>query len=85
MNQELISLVKYYNRNENKMFAEAMLQWAMLSGFRNVEEKDEIVSFNDHSFSTKSAENSFVGSARLGYILCQEAKSISEQDKGDEK
>ena len=60
MNQELISLVKYYNRNENKMFAEAMLQWAMLSGFRNVEEKDEIVSFNDHSFSTKSAENSLL-------------------------
>ena len=45
MNQELISLVKYYNRNENKMFADAMLQWAMLSGFRDVEEKDEVISF----------------------------------------
>lgn len=60
MNQELISLVKYYNRNENKMFADAMLQWAMLSGFRDVEEKDEIISFSDSSFSTKSAENSLL-------------------------
>ena len=42
MNQELISLVRYYNRNENKLFADAMLQWAMLSGFRDVTEKDEI-------------------------------------------
>ncbi|MFI3212849.1 MAG: SNF2-related protein [Eubacteriales bacterium] len=60
MNQELISLVKYYNRNENKMFSDAMLQWARLSGFRNVEEKDEIISFNDNSFSTRSAENSLL-------------------------
>lgn len=60
MNQELISLVKYYNRNENKMFADAMLQWAMLSGFRDVEEKDEVISFNDNSFSTRSAENSLL-------------------------
>lgn len=60
MNQELISLVKYYNRNENKMFADAMLQWAMLSGFRDVVEKDEVISFNDNSFSTKSAENSLL-------------------------
>lgn len=60
MNQELISLVKYYNRNENKMFADSMLQWAMLSGFRDVAEKDGIISFNDNSFSTKSAENSLL-------------------------
>lgn len=60
MNQELISLVKYYNRNENKMFADAMLQWAMLSGFRDVIEKDGVISFNDNSFSTKSAENSLL-------------------------
>lgn len=60
MNQELISLVKYYTRNENKLFADAMLQWAMLSGFRDVVEKDEVISFNDNSFSTKSAENSLL-------------------------
>lgn len=60
MNQELISLVKHYNRNENKMFADAMLQWAALSGFRDVEEKNEVVSFNDSSFSVKSAENSLL-------------------------
>ena len=60
MNQELISLVKYYNRNENKMFADAMLQWAMLSGFRDVKEKDEVISFDDKSFSTRSAANSFL-------------------------
>ena len=60
MNQELISLIKYYNRNENKMFADAMLQWAMLSGFRDVEENNEIISFNDNSFSTRSAENSLL-------------------------
>ena len=60
MNQELISLVKYYNRNENKMFADAMLQWAVLSGFRDVQERDEVISFNDESFSTRSAENSLL-------------------------
>lgn len=60
MNQELIRLVKYYNRNENKMFADAMLQWAKLSGFRDVEEKNELIRFNDHSFSTRSAENSLL-------------------------
>lgn len=60
MNQELISLVKYYNRNENKIFADAMLQWAQLSGFRDVEVKDEVVRFNDNSFSARSAENSLL-------------------------
>ena len=60
MNQELISLVRYYNRNENKLFADAMLQWAMLSGFRDVIEKDEIISFNENSFSPRSAENSLL-------------------------
>ena len=60
MNQELISLVRYYNRNENKLFADAMLQWAMLSGFRDVTEKDEIISFNENSFSSRSAENSLL-------------------------
>lgn len=60
MNQKIISLVKYYNRNENKMFADAMLQWAMLSGFRDVEKKDEVISFNDNSFSMRSAENSLL-------------------------
>ena len=32
----------------------------MLSGFRDVEEKDEVISFNDNSFSTRSAENSLL-------------------------
>ena len=60
MNQELIGLVKYYNRNENQLFADAMLQWALLSGFRDVEEKDDVISFNESSFSTRSAENSLL-------------------------
>lgn len=60
MHQELISLVKYYNRNENQLFADAMLQWATLSGFRDVEEKNAIIRFNESSFSTKSAENSLL-------------------------
>ena len=60
MNQELISLVKYYNRNENQLFADAMLQWAMLSGFRDVEEKNDVISFNESSFSTRAAENSLL-------------------------
>lgn len=60
MYQELISLVKYYNRNENQLFADAMLQWASLSGFRDVEEKNKIISFNESSFSIGSAENSLL-------------------------
>lgn len=60
INQELISLVRYYNRNENKLFADAMLQWAKLSGFKDVTEKDEIISFSENSFSPRSAENSLL-------------------------
>ena len=60
MNQELISLVKYYNRNENQLFADAMLQWAELSGFKDVKEKDDVISFNESSFSTRSAKNSLL-------------------------
>lgn len=60
MNHQLISLIKYYNRNENKLFADAMLQWAILSGFRTVEERGELISFNEKSFSIRSAENSLL-------------------------
>jgi len=60
MNQELISLVNYYTRNENKLFADAMLEWAKLSGFRDVEEKEELIIFNENSFSARSAKNSLL-------------------------
>ena len=52
--------MRYYNRNENKLFADAMLQWAKLSGFKDVMEKDEIISFSENSFSPRSAENSLL-------------------------
>lgn len=60
MNQELISLVNYYTKNENQLFANAMLEWAKLSGFRDVEERNDLVAFNENSFSTRSAENSLL-------------------------
>lgn len=60
MNQELIRLIKYYNKNENQLFTEAMLNWAKIAGFRDVEEKDSTLIFSEKSFSTASAANSLL-------------------------
>lgn len=61
LNQELNYLVEYYNKNENKIFADTMLNWAQLAGFKQVKsESEQVVCFNDQSFSTASASNSML-------------------------
>lgn len=58
MNQELTRTLKYYSQNENDLFANTMLGWAALAGLKGNMSKNNIVRFDDHSFSVKSAENS---------------------------
>lgn len=60
MNQELIRLVRYYNTNENQLFAKTMMNWASLAGLNGHRIDDNIVSFNQYSFSPKSAKNSIL-------------------------
>lgn len=58
MNQELMRTLKYYSQNENDLFANTMMGWAALAGLRGNVSKNDIVRFDDSSFSVKSAENS---------------------------
>lgn len=60
MNQELMRLLKYYNENENELFANTMMGWANLAGLKGCASKNGIVRFNENSFSIKSAENSLL-------------------------
>lgn len=60
MNQELSRLLKYYTENENELFASTMMGWASLAGLKGNISKNNIVRFDDRSFSVKSAENSLL-------------------------
>lgn len=60
MNQELSRLLKYYTENENELFANTMMGWASLAGLKGNTSKNNIVRFDDRSFSVKSAENSLL-------------------------
>ena len=59
MNNRIEKLIEYYNKNENELFYSAMFNWAKLSGF--VARMDgEIVQFDEHNFSIKSAKEAFL-------------------------
>ncbi len=60
VNQELARLLRYYSENENELFASTLLGWANLAGLKADVSKNDIVRFNEHSFSLKSAENSLL-------------------------
>lgn len=47
-----------YSQNEKELFADAMLGWSSLSGFRGTRIADSIIKFDASSFSIKSAYNS---------------------------
>ena len=59
---QLEKLLANYEFNENKLFAETMMSWASLAGFGAlIQGKNKnIVSFDEHNFSVRSAQNSFL-------------------------
>lgn len=59
---QLEKLLANYQFNENKVFAETMMSWASLAGFSALihDSDHNMVSFNEHSFSVRSAQNSFL-------------------------
>lgn len=60
MNRELIRLVNYYNANENHLFEDTMMNWSTLAGLRGTSVAENVVIFDENSFSPKSAENSML-------------------------
>lgn len=59
---QLEKLLHNYQFNENKLFAETMMSWASLAGFGKLEHgaNDDFVAFDEHNFSVRSAQNSFL-------------------------
>ncbi len=59
---QLEKLLANYQFNENKLFAETMMSWASLAGFGALVYGNDhnMVSFNEHNFSVRSAQNSFL-------------------------
>lgn len=59
---QLEKLLANYQFNGNKLFAETMMSWASLAGFGALIHGSDrnIVSFNEHNFSVRSAQNSFL-------------------------
>ncbi|GAA0179041.1 hypothetical protein SH2C18_19900 [Clostridium sediminicola] len=59
---ELEKLLANYQFNENKLFTETMMSWASLAGFGKLRQgKDSsLFSFDENSFSIRSAQNSFL-------------------------
>lgn len=59
---QLEKLLANYQFNENRLFAETMMSWASLAGFGALIHSSDsnMVSFNEHNFSVKSAQNSFL-------------------------
>ena len=58
LNQQLKVTLDKYHRNENQMFADSMMGWATLAGFKGTPTKRGIVSFSERSFSVGSAVKS---------------------------
>ncbi|EGD45826.1 SNF2-related protein [Ruminiclostridium papyrosolvens DSM 2782] len=58
---ELDKMVSYYNLNENELFAKTMMNWASLAGLNGHPNAEmSVITFDEHSFSPKSAENSML-------------------------
>lgn len=58
MYAELRRLIEYYARNENDLFADTMMNWASLAGFRGYHNPNGAITYSATSFSPKSAINS---------------------------
>lgn len=58
MYAELRRLIEFYARNENGLFADTMMNWASLAGFRGHYNPNGTITYSATSFSPKSAINS---------------------------
>ena len=57
INREIEKTVKRYNESESELFRNSMMSWSSLAGFQGNSVSENIVRFNDSSFSPKSAYN----------------------------
>lgn len=59
---QLKKLLSNYQFNENRLFADTMMSWASLAGFGALNHGGDsnLVSFDEHNFSIRSAQNSFL-------------------------
>ena len=59
---ELEKILANYQFNENQLFTETMMSWASLAGFGDIRQGKEsaLFTFDENSFSLKSAQNSFL-------------------------
>lgn len=59
VNTKIRNLIEYYSANENQLFANSMVDWATLAGFRGMRDQGgDIITYSPNSFSFKSAANS---------------------------
>ncbi|CEP66713.1 SNF2-related [Moorella glycerini] len=63
LSRQLEQMVKYYQANENEMFATAMMTWASqagLNGEGDTTNGSQIIRFRENAFSIRSAENTLL-------------------------
>lgn len=76
---QLEKLLHNYQFNENKLFAETMMSWASLAGFGELEHgtNDGFVAFDEHNFSVRSAQNSFLIPPNWDYYMSKKQNEIA--------
>ena len=75
---QLEKLLHNYQFNENKLFAETMMSWASLAGFGELKHgaNDGFVAFDEHNFSVRSAQNSFLIPPNWDYYMSKKQNEI---------
>ena len=68
-----------YAANEKQLFADSMMRWSSLSGFRGHEIGESIVRFDASSFSLKSAYNSLFVPADIKLIIDDKVNQIQNK------
>lgn len=76
---QLEKLFHNYQFNENKLFAETMMSWASLAGFGELEHgaNDGFVAFDEHNFSVRSAQNSFLIPPNWDHYMSKKQNEIA--------
>lgn len=76
---QLEKLLHNYQFNENKLFAETMMSWASLAGFGELEHgaNDGFVAFDEHNFSVRSAQNSFLIPPNWDHYMSKKQNEIA--------
>lgn len=68
-----------YAANERQLFADSMMRWSSLSGFRGHRIGESIVRFDASSFSPKSASNSLFVPADLKLMIGEKVNQIQNK------